>query len=303
MQIDTSLLREIFVIIDRKADESSSEIKVRSNRMAIELHSEGLVAEPFIIRAESMQFCLRVSAQIIADYENKGPFAPRMDQIIWASFWDNAYSDYDRRFSKNCWLAIYHKGVLVYSKGNHHSFLDVVEQFYNKSDTYEGSMVMAEDVLRKAGKEVAIDYNSNVAVVAAVDDSGGRCSMILRGPDKTTMFNYTINPKQEGSRVVVSQSLASAGDFLEGVNLSYLIGTFSDRIDRGIIEKYSDDYYKAQYARERLGTLTARINSLENRYRIRYRPERPMFDIIISQAERFSAKMAPPPEEEGHESE
>lgn len=303
MHIDTSLLREKFAIkskVNEDGSRTSLDIRVRSNRMAIDLQREGLSIDSFVVRAESMHFCLRVSSQIIADYERKGPFAPRMDQIVWPEFWDNAHSDYDRRFNKNSWLAVYYKGALVYSKGKHHSFLDIVEQFDAMSDTYEGSLEMAEGAFRKAGKDVTIDYNSNIAVVTVVDAKGGRCSMILRTPHKTTTFNYSITPKSETGKVVVSQSLASAGDFLEGVNLSYLVGITGVGVDRGTIEKYSDQYYKAQYARERLGTLNARINSLENRYRIRYRPERPMFDFIISQAERY-AESLPMPEEEDQE--
>ena len=91
-----------------------------------------------------------------------------------------------------------------------------------------------------------------------------------------------------GDNINLTQGLSSAGDFLEGVQLAYLIGINTERLNQELIEKFSDEAKQTHHARERLNQLDAQINSMENRYKVRYRPERPMFDFIIGQAEKYA---------------
>tara|TARA_R110001592_G_scaffold27763_20_gene102845 strand:+ start:4986 stop:5900 length:915 start_codon:yes stop_codon:yes gene_type:complete len=288
MHIDTSLLREKFSIKEQKNDTPLT-IKASSNRMVLNLQAGELPTETFVVRTNSMHSCTRITALIIADYEKTGPLATRIKSIDWKDMWDKALNDYERRYNPDRWLAIYHQGKPVFFYGHYHSFLNVIEHcdFLNKGD-YAKSIELAETAFKKAGKIVTIDYTSNVALVAIIGRGAGRCSMILRAPNHTTTFNYTLKPINAGDNINLTQGLSSAGDFLEGVQLAYLIGINTERLNQELIEKFSDEAKQTHHARERLNQLDAQINSMENRYKVRYRPERPMFDFIIGQAEKYA---------------
>lgn len=291
MQIDTSLLREKFVIKEKKNndDDTPLTIEARSNRTSINLQAGKLPTETFVVRTNTMHTCARMVALIIADYERMGPLVPRLKRIEWPDIWDKALNDYERRYNPDRWLAIYHKGKPIYTYGTYHPFLDVIEQCdtVNKGN-YNKSLKMAEDAFKKAGKDVKIKYDSNVALVAIIGKESGRCSMILRAPDRTTTFNYSLKPLKKGERVNVTQALSTAGDFLEGVQLAYLAGISGEKVNQGMIDKYSDEAKQGYSARDRLNQLEAQINSMENRYKVRYRPERPLFDFMIHEAEKYA---------------
>lgn len=291
MNIDTSLLREKFVIQEAGVKDEGQKkliLTAPSNRMPISLRTESLAPEQFIVRTSSMHTCTRMVAQLVADYEHHGPIPPRIAKINWHQLWDNCLSSYERLHIPERWCCVYHKGKNIFSEGKHHAFLDVIEKcdHMNKKD-YEGAINVAKGAFTKAGKEVHIDYDSNVALVAAIDIKSARCSMVLRGIDKTTTFNYSVRPIEKDDKINPSQALSSAGDFLEGVQLSYQIGMNNHKLETGQIQKFSDPDRKARAARNRINELYAQVNSLENRYILRYRPERPDFDHIIHATEQY----------------
>ncbi len=292
MQIDTSLLREKFVIKEKVAKGSdlvAQEMCARSNRIMLDMHSVELAKETFVIRTDSMHLCARMAGQILANYENKGPFGPRLDYLKWDVIWDSALSDYEKKYNAGRWVAIYHKGKLVFEQGEHHAFLDVIEQFEHKNArTYNNSLSTAEKAFHDAGRDVTIDYSSNIALALVMDEKGGRCSTILRAPKKTTAFHFYIKPKYENEKIVVSQGLSSAANFLEGVNLSFFIGMTSAKVETDEIDQYSDEGVQLRNAHRRLEDIYTKIKSLEDRYAVRYRPERPMFDLIIEHTESYN---------------
>ena len=294
MRINSSLLREKFTIQEKLPEDDGSlghEVRACSNRMVLNLEGgSGLIKESFVVRTDSMHLCARVSGQILSDYENRGPFTPRLKKIKWDLIWDTVLSDYEKRYNQKRWVTIYYKGKPVYISGEHHSFLDIIEQFEatNERNTYKRSLRKAEIAFQKAGKDVTIDYASNVALVIDMDRTGGRCSTILRSPDRTTAFHYSIKPQKDTEKVVISQGLTSAGDFLEGINLSYFIGITRARIKCGQIEKFSKEAEQMHDAHKHLEELAIKISSLENRYTIYYRPERPEFNHIITRTEHYT---------------
>ncbi len=289
MQIDTSLLREKFIIKEKTAENSNisaQKMRACSNRITLDLQTDQLSREEFIIRADSMHLCARMTGYMLANYENKGPFNPRLKYLKWDIIWDSVLSDYEKRYNEQRWIAVYHKGRIVFSQGEHHKFLDIIEQFQNKDNiSYDESLKIAEEAFQKAGREVTIEYSSNVALAISMNNTGGRCSTIIRAPNKTIAFHFYLKPKNENEKVVISQGLISAANFLEGVNLSYFIGTANAKIETGQIDKYSDEAIQMRNARKRLKDIHIKTNSLENRYNVRYRPERPMFDLIIEHTE------------------
>jgi len=291
MHVDTSLLREKFIIKERteSKDDKPLEIQARSNRMVINLQAGEMPVETLVIRTNTMHTCSRMVALMIANYEKHGPLSPRLKLIEWPEMWDLALNDYERRYNDDRWLSIYYKGKIVYSYGKHHHFFDVIEQcdIVNKGE-YNESLDLAKRAFKKAGKLVNISYDSNVALVAILGTKYSRCSMVLRAPDHKTTFNYVLKPLNEGEKISITQGLSSAGDFLEVVQLSYLVGINNEKLNQNIIEKFSDEAKKGYAARERINELEAQINSMENRYKVRYRPERPLFEYIIEQAEKYA---------------
>jgi len=291
MKIDTSLLREKFVIKEKqnKSDNKQLAIVARSNRMVINLQAGRLPTETFIVRTNTMHSCVRMVALIIADYERMGPLTPRLKRIEWPDIWDRSLNDYERRYNPDRWLSVYYRGKPVYAYGTKHPFLDVIEQcdVVNKGD-YNKSLELAEDVFKRAGREVNVNYDSNIALVALLGREAGRCSMILREPDRTTTFNYSLKPMEADEKINVTQGLSTAADFLEGVQLSYLVGVNTEKLNQGTIDKFSDEAKQGYMARDRLDQLEAQINSMENRYKVHYRPERPLFEFIMGQAEKYA---------------
>ncbi len=289
MDIEVSLLREKFIINETgdDLDENALHIEAPGTRIPLRLQAGDGDPEKIVIRAHNMHSCARLSALVIQEYEKRGPIVNRDVPVDWFELWDSALSNYERTYQADRWVAVYSGGKKMYSTGEYHPFLDVIEkcQAVSKGD-YEGSIKMAENAFMQAGKEIKIDYDGNVALVAHLSRKSGRCSMVLREPDRTTTFNYTVTPQEENIKLKVGAALSTAADFLEGVQLSYIVGENSEKMDQGIIEKYSDEERQVKQGRKRITELDAQINALENMCKIRYRPERPDFNLIIQMAEK-----------------
>ena len=291
MNIDTSLLREKFIIKEKNANsnEKALSLSCPSNRMLVNLQAGELPKETYIVRTYNMHSCARMVSQIVQDYEKNGPIMSRSITVDWADLWDKSLNFYDRKYNLDAWVSIYHKGKSIFSAGKYHPFLDVIEKcdVFNKGN-YDDAIKLAETSFAKAGTAIDLTYDGNVALVAILSRVSGRCSMVLRGAKGTNTFNYSINPMKKKQKINPPQGLSAAADFLEGVQLTHLIGTNNIKIEFNIIEKYSSEYKQTQDAKKRILELDTLINSMENLYEVRYRPERPNFDILIEISEKFT---------------
>lgn len=295
MNINTSLLRERFLIRDMSADAdddgSRLNLDVRSNRMAIHLSSGNMEPETFVVRAHNMHSCARMVSRIINTYNHIGPISNRNPPFDWDEAWNMVIDDYERAYVPEHWVAVYHKGRVIYNDGEeHHVFLDIIEKCdaVNKGE-YEKSIKLAEDAFNKAGKKVNIDYSSNIALVVDIERFKGRCGMILRGPERTTTFNMVL--ESEDNKILdASQCMTASSAFLEGIQLAFKVGINLEKINQGQIEAYSPEEKATREARRRLGRLNAEINALQNNVKVRYRPERPDFFEIVTISERIAQK-------------
>lgn len=291
MNIDTSLLREKFTIREKTEHQGDKALKIvcPSTRMSINLQSGELPKETYVIRSYNMHSGTRIASKIIHDYEKNGPLMSRSISLDWTELWDNSLSSYERAHHTDRWVAIYHKGVPIFSAGEYHSFLDVIEKCdYMNKGNYDKSIKIAEQAFRQAGKDTTITCDSTVALISILAKDSGRCSMVIRGPSNTTTFNYSLKPLDKNKTLNIPQGLSTAADFLEGVQLAYMVGFNSEKLNQGIISKYSDEEKKMVKARERLTELNSLINSMERRYKVRYRPERPNFETLIFQTEKHA---------------
>ncbi|MGH1455780.1 MAG: hypothetical protein ACRBDI_03275 [Alphaproteobacteria bacterium] len=303
MQIDTSLLREKFVIRERNPSSASNAIKITalSNRMAITLKAGEMPGENYIIRSSNMHSCVRFAALLLAEFERLGPLLSRTIKINWHEMWDNSLSPFERLHNPDRWICLYSKGKIVFSEGKHHQFLDVIEQcdIVNK-ESYDKSIRLAESAFSQAGKDVAIEFDSNVALVCALSRIEGRCSMIIRGPGNTHTFNCNLKPDQGEKKINIVHGLSISADILEAVQLCYRVGENNVLLEMGKIKKFSDEYNLTIAAKKRIHEVNIQLSSMENIYAIRYRPERPNFDHIIDMTERYVHAHPPPDDDEAY---
>ncbi len=293
MKFHSSMLREKFVITapSNNPEEKPLVITAPGTRMPVTLQSGSLPEENLIIRSHNMHSCTRMAGKLLYDYDKRGPILTREPSVKFSDIWDDCLSHYEKMYAKP-WIAIYRKGKILFEEGERHPFLDVIEKcdIVNKGD-YDSSIALAQKSAKQAGNiNTEITYDSAVALVVHLDRSTTRCGMVIRNPDRTNNFNLTIQETGTSGKMNISLGLATAAAFLEGVQLGFFIGIQQAKLRRGLIQRFSLEDKNTREARERLAQLEAEINATENRYTVRYRPERPNFLETIQISERIALK-------------
>lgn len=291
----TSLMREKFVI--RPSDEDGEDIIALSNRISIHLISEDKIDdEIFIIRTQNMHSCTRLAASITKEFFERGTIAGRMVPVDWEIIWGDVIKGYEKDWNPDIWCVIYHKGRVMYSDGEHHPFLDIIEQCdaANKGE-YVQSVAFAESAFSKAGKEVTIEHDSNAALVASIGDESAKCGIIVRGATGTTTFNYTSSPSPRTKRPVQAHTtLTVAAAFLEAIQLAFQVGLLNRKQELNLIERYSEEYRRHDRSQRRLTNLNTAISNYENSFKVTYRPDRPAFQEMVDKAQKFADKILEP---------
>lgn len=299
----SSLLREKFIIHDPDVKRSDNEpITALSNRMVIHFRRDSEdEGEIYVIRAQNMHLCVRFAGRLLQSYNTGGSLLNRANPFDWESAWEPMVNDYERMFNEDLWVAVYHHGKTIFKKGEHHTLLDLIEKCDSDNDKdYEYAITMAENAFKQSGKVVKINYDANVALVTTFERSEGRCGVILRGADGTTTFNYKVAPKA-GTRgeapqpINIPQCLSISAAFLEGVQLAFMVGMNMFKMRIGIIEGSSKQDQQTREAQRRLGRLNAEIANLDSNFDVRYRPEKPEFYRIMSEAEELAARVVKMP--------
>lgn len=294
-EFNTTLLREKFIINDMMPtqDAGAGSVVALSNRLIVPLQSEtGDYSEVLVVRAQNMHSCARMAAFIARKFQEDGPITSRLEQFDWEEGVEIITKGYEYTWNPKRWIAVYHKGRMVFEDGEveRHPFLDIIEQCdaRNKGD-YEKAMEVAQDAFNQAGKAVSIDYDSNVALVVNITPAEGKCGLILRAPNKTTTFNMTAKPKL-GKPVTVSNCLTAAAAFLEGVQLAFFVGLTRQKLRYELIGPASKEARQCEDASNKLGRLNVALSQFEGMFQVTYRPERPSFSDLITDAESFARK-------------
>lgn len=291
---NATLLRERFTISEALPADMTDKppLVALSNRINLSLLSPKQEQENFVIRAQNMHNCARMAARVALEFQENGPLINRAQPFDWGDAYDSINNKYEEKWNPLFWISAYHQGRILYENGNgsRHPFLDIIEQCdaRNKSD-YENSIDIARDAFRQAGKMVNIEYYSNIALVVNVETHEGRCGVILRGPNKTTTFNFTARKKGENA-IKPSQCLNLCASYLEAIQLSFLIGMLRKKAKYELIGKAGDEAKQLQDATQRLGRLKNAISQLESILDISYRPERPNMNEMIASAEAYAEK-------------
>jgi hypothetical protein len=288
----SSLLREKFVVYDPDASRSKNEpVIALSNRMVVSLQTNSdTPAETYVIRTQNMHSCARLAGRLINNFNNGGSLKNRAVPLDWNEVWETVINDYERIYNDSMWVAIYYCGKPLFEKGDRHPLLDLIEKCdYQNERDYDFAIPMAEDALKQTGKVVKIEYDANVALVSTFEPKEGRCGVILRGADRTTTFNYIVLPSDE-EPLNVAQSLITAAAFLEGIQLAFTVGMDTFKTNVGIIARNSAEDKRRKDGKMRLSRLGAEVLSLESLHTVRYRPERPDFELIVSEAEELASR-------------
>lgn len=292
-EFETSLLREKFLIHNPGSDTGSVKpVIALSNRIEVNLESgDGKTDETIIVRAQNMHLCTRMAAKILKTYYQTGPLINRPIAHDWHKSWMSVTNDYERTYNPDRWVALYHGGKVLFSEGDRHPLLDLIEKCdAENNDVYDNSIALAEAAFRKTGKNYKIEYDGNVALVVDLEEKGGRCGIILRGADKTRTFNFSVTAKKN-KRIDYAQCMVVAAGFLEGIQLAFMVGMNEEKINLGHLAHKSDEARQTREARKRLGKLSAEITGLEDSCEVHYRPERPEFKRIIMDAEKMARSM------------
>jgi hypothetical protein len=295
---NTSLLREKFTIYDAPSDEKRgqelSSVVAVSNRIVLSLANHlGHVSETIVVRAQTMHGCVRMAARVVQEFQNSGSILSRAEPIDWELFWMSINKGYEEKFNPDRWVAVYHKGRVIYEDGqtNRHPFLDIIEQCDSRNkDDYENVVSFAEEAFMKAGRAVTIEHDSNIALVLNEESEEIRCGIVVRAPNRTMTFSFAAKPK-DGHKPRISQCLGVSAAFLEGIHLSYQIGTIRRKQIHGMIDLSStNETEKSNEAMQRLGTLNDTIRQFEQFLKISYRPERPDFGEMIELSQVFTGQ-------------
>jgi hypothetical protein len=281
--MNTSMLRERFVIQDKSAKKQDAEpVIAMGNRIVINLKSvDGRLTEHMVIRGHNMHSVARTAARVFLDFDKKGPILSRVPEYDWDGLWESVCSKYEQDHNPQNWVAVYFKGRKIFTRGENHAFLDVMEQCdASNRDEYDHAVTIAEDIFARAGKEVAISKDTNIAAVINVTDEKSRCGLILRGAQKSSTFSIALEAKNKNTTVKpgphICLNLSAA--YLEAIQLAFRSGQLAAEVSVYEYTKSSPKSLFLQETNRRIGRLNAEIKSYEHRFNTRYRPENP--DVI-----------------------
>lgn len=294
LELNTTLLRERFVIRDLDPDQTRDDVvEAMSNRIVIPLaNASGQIVERFVVRTQVMHMGVRLAAQIIQTFASLGPIMSRDKAFDFEGAWRSALSSYDIRHFPNPWVCVYKEAKPVFQAGTRHPFLDIVEKCDVKNPgNYDQSLAIAEDTFKKMGRSVSIAHNSNIGMVVHVKNNTGRCGMILRNPHKSTTFNFVATKGEDDLPVTPFKCLNSCAAFLEGIQLSVRVGIVTEKQRQGLIPADSPEFEESTIARARLAELSTELRSFENQFQVHYRLERPEFKTLIREAELFQRQL------------
>lgn len=300
-EFKTTLLREKFVMSENGPAALKSEpVIALSNRIVLNLAgSPKEQPETYIIRSQNMHSCARLAAAIAKEYTERGAIMKRVIPFYWRNLWLDAIKGYEKDWNPDIWGAIYYKGRVIFDHGEHHPFLDIIEKCdaANQED-YTKSVAFAEDAFRQAGKDVTIKQDSNIALIVTMKDDVAQCGIILRGAGKKATFNLIVKPRPNGEAIRFPTIMTTSALFLEGIQLAFAVGFANRKREMGMVDRYSDEDRKARRGAERLANLSGAINTIEEKYQITYRPERPDFQRMVRESDEHAGKILAEAEED-----
>ena len=294
-KLNTHVLRERFTLRNPNSDDDI--MVIGSNRMILPLiNHDGDIYDTLIIRGKLAHEVIRLSAALLKEFQDHGPFLNRQTPFDWEGFFGDIRRDFDKSYHDENWLTVYRKGKAVFTHGAHHPFLDIIEQCDTKnSDEYDFSVAMAEQAFRDAGKSISIDHLSTIALVINVLDDSIRCGVIHRGSNKTSTFNFHATLPEEVTKntpksVDLAHTIRACAAFIEGLNLAFILGQLEAQSKQPGFSAKGTDGIQLKAAKKLIYTIDTEIDQYLESYNVRFRPERPDLELAAKEASKFVSK-------------
>lgn len=270
---NTALIREKIVFVDEAASRDAGAEGhgvIRSNRIFLKLEKDGAV-EKVVVRAQNMHGALRLAGKVMQEFYRMGFFSNRA--LDWEDLWQGLQSNYEREYNPYNWCAVYINGKNVF-KTKQSAFVDIIEKCaLLTQDNYDATVSVTEGALRQLGKPMRVTQQTTVAAVFTDTAEHLRCGIIHRHNGKDTAFNFTVAGGEPHHRVV--QTLGIAAALLEAINLRHVIDALERKVKDG--KRETAQAGQLRTATARLVAIDRGINSFEEVYEVRYRPEKPVF--------------------------
>lgn len=275
MAFNATMIREKCQIQDASLGKQGS--RILSNRLTVPSNSDNLV-----VRGQNMHSVARMGARLYNKGLVNGPLGQQ--KIEWKQLWESI-EDGAHMTNPSNWICVYLNGALVFSSGEHHPFLDMIEQQVARSEgSYDLNVMIAAETFRAAGhNSMTIDHSTNVALILSITDGQGRCGLIYRHPRRTTTFSFSVAPGARAIEREVAGILESSSDFLESIQICYAIAAESTK---GI----EQDFAKEAKLKSRLGDLKRAVDGFEEGVTVTYRPERPDMNRFLQEAQMLLTK-------------
>lgn len=276
----TSLVREKITFVDKAASRASGvamnggspDTVIRSNRIYLKLNN-GLISEKVVVRAQTMHVAMLLAAKVMFSHYRNGPFAGRDVEYDWDAQWQSVLSGYEKNYNPSIWAAVYINGAPAF-KTMSDPYMDVVEKCAMLAgDTYDAAIGITEKAFQKAGKEIAITHDTNVAAVFTDTDGVMNCGIVHRAANHSQAFNFIVEGGVRDHRVV--QCITASAAFLEGLNLSMVVKDLQNKVRMKEITPSSPEAGRLRAAAARMVLLNKTILSFEEMYDVRYRPGKP----------------------------
>ncbi len=277
-RLNTNLVREKVVFVNEARQDILSDVEdeagpsiIRSNRIFLKLQQKSTI-EKIVIRGQNMHGTVRMAAKVFSQFHKGGPFTSRT--FDWQSHWEQTISSYEKEYNTSNWVAVYINGKPVF-KTLTSPFADVVEQCALLTlENYDGTMEIAEQVLKQVGRAMRIQHFSNVAAsFNEEDDERFHCGIMHRTEDRDTTFSFAVQGGERENRVI--QSLAASAAFLEAFNLHFVVSSVHSRLKAKEIPQISPEVRQSRAAAARLGSLNRQLLSFEESFKVRFRPDKP----------------------------
>ena len=272
---NTALIREKIIFIDAAAPQKTDAMAeghnvVRSNRLLLELPGEHGV-EKLVIRSQTMPGTLRLAAAALMDFCAKGKFGGRGPD--WDELWERVRPPYDKRYNPDNWAAVYVDGKSVF-KTHASTYADVIEQCAQvTTGNYDTAIAVTEGALRRIGKEMQISHSSTVAAVFTNEGDSLRAAIVNRRAGKMNAFNFVANGGDSDRRA--QQVLFVTASMLESLNLRLTMDALNVKVRNHKASKEEQQQFNALLGR--MEALYRHIESFENEFNAKYRPEKPAF--------------------------
>lgn len=287
IRFHAELLREKFTI-----NHAETKLNVMSNRIHCPLHDkDGNLVEDLVIRGKNLYDCIRFLAKILENFDMRGSFINRKGDVDWLRMWNACQSKYEQEFKDNNWIIIYHNGKAIFRDGEYHPFLDMIEKFAPEDgetkQSYDKAVHRAEDAFRQLGKTFTIHHDSNTAMKININEPDISCSNILRKDGKIQTFNFSCKLQEStGTLRAYIPFILSSASTAEAMQLSFSLGRLLAKQKQGQIKKGSTEASFLNKTHQRVERLKAEISNLEMNNKVRYRPEKPDFNLMTQQAEK-----------------